>query len=162
MHRDYHSRNLMVCAGGTPGILDFQDAVRGPVAYDVVSLFRDVYVSWPDRRVDAWVSGAYEALRQAGGLGGVPLRRFRRWVDFCGVQRHLKIAGIFARLFHRDAKSGYLADIPLTLSYLRTVSARYPSLRAIPALLDELDVSERLALRNAEVGPGGRCIEAPR
>ena len=162
VHRDYHSRNLMVCAGGSPGILDFQDAVRGPIAYDVVSLFRDVYVSWPEGRVDAWVGGAYEAMREAGGLGGVPLRRFRRWVDFCGVQRHLKIAGVFARLFHRDAKSGYLVDIPLTLSYLRSVSARYPSLCAIPELLDELDVPERLELRNAEIGLGGRCIEVPR
>ena len=162
VHRDYHSRNLMVCAGGTPGILDFQDAVRGPIAYDVVSLFRDVYVSWPDERVDAWVGGAHEALRRAGRLGGVPLRRFRRWVDFCGVQRHLKIAGVFARLFHRDAKSRYLADIPLTLSYLRTVSERYSSLCAIPALLDELDIPERLALRNAGIGSGGGRVEVPR
>ena len=162
VHRDYHSRNLMVCAPGAPGILDFQDAVRGPIAYDVVSLFRDVYISWPEERVDAWVSGAYEAIRQAGALGGVPLRCFRRWVDFCGVQRHLKIAGIFARLFHRDAKPGYLADISLTLSYLRAVSARYPALCAIPALLDELDVPERLESRNAGIGSGGGRIEVPR
>ena len=162
VHRDYHSRNLMVCAEDSPGILDFQDAVRGPIAYDVVSLFRDVYVFWSDSRVDTWVGGAYEAMRRAGRLGGVPLSRFRRWVDFCGVQRHLKIAGIFARLFHRDARSGYLSDIPRTLAHLRAVSGRYPSLCAISELLDDLDMSERLASRNAEIGLDGGIIEGSR
>ena len=155
VHRDYHSRNLMVLSWGNPGILDFQDALRGPIGYDVASLFRDVYVSWPEERVADWVSSTYESVRGAGMLCGVDLRRFRRWVDFCGIQRHLKIAGIFSRLFHRDGKPQYLRDIPLTLRYLQEVSARYPVLSPIAALIDELDIQDRLAVRNSGVRGGG-------
>ena len=158
VHRDYHSRNLMVLSRGNPGILDFQDAVRGPIGYDIASLFRDVYVSWPKKRVAGWVSGAYESLRDAGLLFGVEVCRFRRWVDLCGVQRHLKIAGIFSRLFHRDRKPQYLHDIPLTLRYLHEVSAQYPALGAIAALIDELDLQARVVARNARV-PGGLTEE---
>jgi len=161
VHRDYHSRNLMVLSRGNPGILDFQDAVRGPIGYDVASLFRDVYVSWPEERVAAWMSGTYESLRDAGLLSGVDVRRFRRWVDFCGVQRHLKIAGIFSRLFHRDGKPRYLREIPLTLRYLHEVSAQYPALDAIAALIDELDLQARVAARNARVWGGRGEEEAP-
>ena len=161
VHRDYHSRNLMVLFRGNPGILDFQDAVRGPIGYDVASLFRDVYVSWPEERVAEWVSGTYESLRGAGLLSGVEVCRFRRWVDFCGVQRHLKIAGIFSRLFHRDGKPRYLRDIPLTLRYLHQVSARYPALDAISALIDELDLQARVAVCNAPVSSGGGPEETP-
>ena len=142
---------------GNPGILDFQDAVQGPIAYDIVSLFRDVYVDWPEERVADWVSGAHDTLRMEGLLPGVALHRFRRWVDLCGVQRHLKIAGLFARLYHRDAKVGYLADIPLTLSYLRSVCTRYCALCAIPALIDELELPERLDGCNAAAGVSGKC-----
>ena len=155
VHRDYHSRNLMVLSRGNPGILDFQDAVRGPIGYDVASLFRDVYVSWSEKRVVDWVSSAYESVRVAGLLCGVDLRRFRRWVDFCGVQRHLKIAGIFSRLFHRDGKPQYLRDIPLTLRYLHEAGSRYPVLSPIAALIDELDLQARLAVRNSGVWGGG-------
>lgn len=162
VHRDYHSRNLMVRPRDNPGILDFQGAVRGPIAYDVVSLFRDVYVSWPEERVAGWVSGAYEAARGAGLLRGVSPRRFRRWCDLAGVQRHLKIAGIFSRLHYRDAKPGYLSDIPLTLSYLRTVSTRYPALRPLQALIEERELLPRLDARNASVAAGAADGEATR
>ena len=155
VHRDYHSRNLMVRSRGNPGILDFQDAVRGPIAYDVASLFRDVYVAWPEEKVAGWVDGVYEAVRRQGLLRDVSPDRFRRRVDFCGVQRHLKIAGIFSRLHYRDAKPRYLADIPLTLSYLRTVSARHPALHAISTIIDELRLPARLDERNAEAAAGG-------
>ena len=158
VHRDYHSRNLMVLSRGNPGILDFQDAVRGPIGYDVASLFRDVYVSWPEERVAGWVSGTYRSLRDAGLLSGVELCRFRRWVDFCGIQRHLKIAGLFSRLFHRDGKLRYLREIPLTLRYLHEVSKQYPALDAIAALVDELDLQGRVVARNARVS-GGRGEE---
>ena len=154
VHRDYHSRNLMVLPRRNPGILDFQDAVRGPIAYDVASLFRDVYVAWSEDRVAGWVDGAYRCARGAGLLRGVDLRRFRRWVDLCGVQRHLKIAGIFSRLFHRDAKSGYLRDIPLTLTYLHDVSVRYPALHPLAALIEEWELPARLVARNAQWGGG--------
>ena len=162
VHRDYHSRNLMVRPRGNPGILDFQGAVRGPIAYDAASLFRDVYVSWPEERVMGWVSGVYEAARGAGLLRGVSPRRFRRWFDLAGVQRHLKIAGIFSRLFYRDAKPRYLADIPLTLSYLRSVSARYRTLRVLEALIEERELLPRLDSRNALVVAGGAAGEATR
>ena len=154
VHRDYHSRNLMVRPQGNPGILDFQDAVRGPIAYDVVSLFRDVYVAWPEDRVARWVSSAYESARRVGLLHRVSPGRFLRWVDFCGVQRHMKIAGIFSRLLYRDAKPGYLRDIPLTLTYLRRVSERHSALHAIAALIDELELPARLTGRNAAVAGG--------
>lgn len=151
VHRDYHSRNLMLWPRANPGILDFQGAVCGPIAYDVASLFRDVYIAWPESRVAGWVSGAFESAREAGLLRGVNLGRFRRWVDFCGVQRHLKIAGIFSRLLYRDAKPGYIRDIPLTLTYLYDVSTRYSALRPIAVLIDKLKLSFRLDARNAEV-----------
>ena len=155
VHRDYHSRNLMVLARGNPGILDFQDAVLGPIGYDVASLFRDVYISWPMEQVAGWIGSAYESARATGLLCGVGLRRFRCWVDLCGVQRHLKIAGIFSRLFHRDGKSRYLGDISLTLHYLHEVCGRYPALGPIAALIDELDLHARLVARNAGAGDGG-------
>lgn len=133
VHRDFHSRNLMVCESHNPGILDFQDAVIGPVTYDLVSLLRDCYISWPRERVEAWVAGYYELALQSGIL-----RReqgseadFLRWFDWMGVQRHLKAAGIFARLNHRDGKPGYMEDIPRTLGYVTEVCSRYPELESV-------------------------------
>ena len=154
VHRDYHSRNLMVRPRGNPGILDFQDAVHGPIAYDVASLFRDVYVAWPEERVAGWVGRYHEAARGAGLLRGVSPQRLRRWVDLAGVQRHLKIAGIFSRLYHRDAKPGYLTDIPLALDYLGAVSRRYPELHAIEKLIEELELKTWLDVRNAALVGG--------
>jgi aminoglycoside/choline kinase family phosphotransferase len=130
VHRDYHSRNLMVSDFHNPGILDFQDAVIGPMTYDLVSLLRDCYINWPRPRVEAWASGYYELARQTGILRSdqADEQRFLRWFDWMGVQRHLKAAGIFARLNHRDDKPGYLNDIPRTLGYVQDVTSRYPEL----------------------------------
>ena len=124
VHRDYHSRNLMLREVNNPGVIDFQDAVAGPVTYDLVSLLRDCYVRWPIERVDAWVGNYYRALHASDLLAGVGEAGFREWFDLMGVQRHLKAAGIFARLNHRDGKSGYLADIPRTLGYVVEVGGR--------------------------------------
>ena len=126
VHRDYHSRNLMVCADN-PGILDFQDAVWGPFTYDLVSLLRDCYIRWPDAKVRQWASLYYERFRPASGRD-VAEDDFWRWFDTMGVQRHLKAAGIFARLARRDGKTGYLKDVPRTLSYVVDVAGRYPEL----------------------------------
>lgn len=135
VHRDYHSRNLMVTETHNPGILDFQDAVVGPVTYDLVSLLRDCYVSWPRQRVIRWVEQYLSASQADGLLRDVTAEQFARWFDLMGVQRHLKAIGIFARLNHRDAKPGYLADIPRTLSYVIGVSDDYPELHPLRDLL---------------------------
>ena len=130
VHRDYHSRNLMLAERNNPGILDFQDAVIGPVTYDLVSLLRDCYVAWPRPQVEDWVCGYQELALQSGILREEhedPVR-FLRWFDLTGMQRHLKAAGIFARLNHRDGKPGYLGDIPRTLAYVVEVAARYDEL----------------------------------
>jgi aminoglycoside/choline kinase family phosphotransferase len=132
VHRDYHSRNLMFTKRNNPGILDFQDAVIGPVTYDLVSLLRDCYIAWPRAQVEDWVYGYQELALQSGILREEhedPVR-FLRWFDLMGMQRHLKAAGIFARLNHRDGKPGYLGDIPRTLGYVTEVAARYSELTA--------------------------------
>ena len=126
VHRDYHSRNLMVVDDNNPGILDFQDAVIGPVTYDLVSLLRDCYVRWPDDRVETWAGEYYLRLKDAGVINGIGGSQFMRWFDLMGVQRHLKATGIFSRLCIRDGKSGYLQDIPRTLGYVSDISGRYP------------------------------------
>lgn len=123
MHRDFHSRNLMVCGGDTPdsselAIIDFQDMVIGPLSYDLVSLLKDCYVRWPDAVIEQGMRHGFETLGQAGLLGGLDYASFRRHVDLTGMQRHLKAAGLFTRLYHRDGKSGYLKDIPRTLGYV--------------------------------------------
>ena len=143
VHRDYHSRNLMHLAHGNPGVIDFQDAVEGPVTYDLVSLLRDVYVRWPGDRVAGWVDAFHERAL-ACGLVDVGRERFRRWFDLTGVQRHLKIAGIFARLWHRDGKARYLDDLPLTLAYLAQVAPRYQETEAVVRVLEDLDVASRM------------------
>jgi aminoglycoside/choline kinase family phosphotransferase len=138
VHRDYHSRNLMVTETSNPGILDFQDAVIGPVTYDLVSLLRDCYVSWPQEQVMGWTYD-YLAISQANGmLSGIDPQQFQRWFDLMGMQRHLKAIGIFARLNYRDGKPGYLPDIPRTLGYVLEVSARYSELSALRRVLEEL------------------------
>lgn len=139
VHRDYHSRNLMVGGGRfgpNPGVLDFQDAVHGPVTYDLVSLLRDCYVAWPIERVHGWVGRFREVARSAGVDTGPDHKTFLRWFDYMGVQRHLKAIGIFARLWHRDGKPGYLKDIPRTLNYVRVVSGSYPDLQYLRELID--------------------------
>ena len=131
VHRDYHSRNLMVVDANNPGILDFQDAVVGPLTYDLVSLLRDCYVKWPCERVEDWALGYHVLALQTGILHEQhdDPELFLSWFDLMGVQRHLKAAGIFARLNHRDGKSGYLDDIPRTLSYVTEVAGRYDELQ---------------------------------
>ena len=138
VHRDYHSRNLLVARENNPGIVDFQDALLGPVTYDLVSLLRDCYVAWPRARVEEWALGFFELARQSGVPVGEDEIAFLRWFDLMGVQRHLKATGIFARLNHRDGKPGYLPDIPRTLGYVLEVGARYPELEELHALLLEL------------------------
>jgi aminoglycoside/choline kinase family phosphotransferase len=138
VHRDFHSRNLMVTPVNNPGILDFQDAVLGPVTYDLVSLLRDCYVAWPRERVEEWAKGYYELALQSGIPAGADEAQFLYWFDLMGVQRHLKAIGIFARLYHRDGKPGYLPEIPRTLSYVQAVSARHSELQPLHALLQKL------------------------
>ena len=128
----------MVTRLNNPGILDFQDAVLGPVTYDLVSLLRDCYIAWPRERVEEWVKGYHALALQSGIAVGEDDARFMYWFDLMGVQRHLKAIGIFARLNHRDNKPGYLGDIPRTLGYVQEVSARYPELQPLQVLLGEL------------------------
>ena len=135
VHRDFMPRNLMP-AGDGPAVLDFQDAVRGPIAYDVLSLFKDAFASWPEARVDAWV-GRYHARATAAGLPVGDAGAFRRDVDLIGVQRHLKVLGIFARLLHRDGKPKYVADAPRFLGYLDAVLPRHPALAPLHALVTD-------------------------
>jgi N-acetylmuramate 1-kinase len=128
VHRDFHSRNLMVVAQGNPGVIDFQDALRGPIGYDLVSLLKDCYIAWPRARVEEWLRSYRRGLLERGFKLDADDRRFLRWFDLIGVQRHIKVLGIFARLWYRDGKVGYLNDLPLTLDYVRDTCARYPEL----------------------------------
>lgn len=145
VHRDYHCRNLMVCPQGNPGILDFQDAVIGPLTYDLVSLLRDCYISWPQARVEGWAAFYLETAQQRG----LPMRlhesRFWRWFDLMGMQRHLKAIGIFSRLALRDGKNGYLGDIPRTLGYVTEACSRYPEFAGFAAFLDQKVVARSLS-----------------
>ncbi|MBN0986898.1 aminoglycoside phosphotransferase family protein [Amphritea pacifica] len=140
VHRDYHSRNLLVDGDNTPGVIDFQDAVIGPVTYDLVSLLRDCYIEWPDMRVYGWVDQFGEQLVADGLIDQYDRETFYRWFDLMGAQRHLKAAGIFARLWLRDGKPGYLADIPRTLNYIIRVAGRYDSLLTFAVWLQEVVV----------------------
>ncbi|MGH8121076.1 MAG: aminoglycoside phosphotransferase family protein [Gammaproteobacteria bacterium] len=133
VHRDYHSRNLMVCPGKNPGIVDFQDAVDGPVTYDLVSLLKDCYIKWPRQRINEWALGF---RRQAHGPAAFDDRTFLRWFDLMGVQRHLKASGIFARLYHRDHKDGFLKDIPRTLSFIVDLGQEYAEMDPLVELIE--------------------------
>ena len=137
VHRDYHSRNLMVC-DPMPGVIDFQDAVYGPITYDLASLLKDAYVRWDEARVIDWCVRYWERARKAGLPVHADFADFYRDFEWMGVQRHLKVAGIFARLAHRDGKERYLADIPLVLDYLQRACARYRELGPLAELLDRL------------------------
>lgn len=138
VHRDYHSRNLMLTPVRNPGIIDFQDAVVGAVTYDVVSLLRDCYIQWPRARTEAWALSHLHNGIAAGFIPATSDQTLLVWFDLMGVQRHLKASGIFARLYHRDGKSGYLKDIPRTLSYIEEVSPRYAGLAGLAQLLARL------------------------
>ncbi|MFO1304200.1 MAG: phosphotransferase [Burkholderiales bacterium] len=135
VHRDYHSRNLMVCEPN-PGVLDFQDAVHGPVTYDLVSLLRDAYIAWEEERQIDWTVRYWERARAAGIAVDPDFGTFWRDFEWMGVQRQIKVLGIFARLAHRDGKRGYIDDMPLVMKYLRAACGRYRDLAPMILLLD--------------------------
>jgi len=143
VHRDYHSRNLMTLDNGRVGVLDFQDAVIGAVTYDLVSLLRDCYISWPDDHEEKWI-GDYLQMALQYGLwqqADVPSYEvFKRWFDWMGLQRHIKCVGIFSRLYLRDGKAGYLQDIPRTFTYLKKVCEEYPDFAEFNDWLDDVVV----------------------
>jgi len=137
VHRDYMPRNLMI-SEPNPGVLDFQDAVLGPVSYDITSLFKDAFLSWPEAQVRAWLEGYWHKARAAGVSLPESLDEFLRASDLMGLQRHLKVIGIFARICHRDGKPRYLADVPRFFAYIEAVLARRPELAELQQLLAEL------------------------
>lgn len=137
VHRDYHARNLMVTAS-EPGVLDFQDAVYGPITYDLVSLLKDAYVEWTEAQVIDWAVRYWTRARDAGLPVAADFGEFYRDFEWMGVQRHLKVLGIFARLWHRDGKERYLADMPLVLNYLERTTRRYREFFPLADLLDEM------------------------
>jgi aminoglycoside/choline kinase family phosphotransferase len=142
VHRDYHSRNLMVLPPGNPGnpgILDFQDAVFGPITYDLVSLLRDAYIQWDEEMVLDWAIRYWERARRAGLPVNPDIDAFYRDFEFMGLQRHIKVLGIFARLYHRDGKDAYLKDMPLVMEYTRRAAGRYSELKPLLRLLDALE-----------------------
>ena len=136
VHRDYHSRNLMRTDAGNPGILDFQDAVEGPLTYDLASLLKDCYVKWPAEQVWQWALTFYKAM-DITMRARIDAEQFRRYFELMGAQRHLKAAGIFARLNHRDGKAAYLEDVPRTLSYIVDLTGRYEELGFLIKLIEE-------------------------
>ena len=136
VHRDFHSRNLMVTDQNNPGILDFQDAVYGPITYDAASLWRDAYIAWPEEKVIDWVIQFWEEGRKSGLPMPSDFGHFYRDFEWMGLQRHLKVLGIFARLFHRDGKDGYLKDIPLVLDYAIATANRYIELKPLARILE--------------------------
>lgn len=139
VHRDYHSRNLMVTADNNPGILDFQDAVHGAITYDLASLFKDAYISWTEDDVMDWLVRYWQAAKKAGLPVNPDFGEFYKDFEWMGVQRHIKVLGIFARLYHRDGKDGYLKDMPLVMEYLQKACDRYVELRPFLKLLLELE-----------------------
>lgn len=145
MHRDYHSRNLMLLPQGNLGLLDFQDALHGPIAYDLVSLLRDCYIDWPEEKIKTWCNAYLKQLNTQLG-SDYQQNEFERWFDLCGIQRHLKAIGIFSRLFHQDNKPNYLHDIPRTLNYIMDVTKKYPELHAFRTCLSGLDLQQKGAL----------------
>jgi len=142
VHRDYHSRNLMRTDGsgaGNPGIIDFQDAVFGPITYDMVSLLKDAYIEWDEELALDWLVRYWEQARKAGLPVAGDFGEFFRDYEWMGVQRHLKVLGIFARLCHRDGKDAYLKDLPLVARYLRKACERYAELSPLRKLLDKVE-----------------------
>jgi aminoglycoside/choline kinase family phosphotransferase len=143
VHRDFHSRNLMVTGDNNPGILDFQDAVYGPITYDLASLYRDAYIEWEEPEQMDWLIRYWDKARKAGLPVPPEFGDFYRDFEWMGLQRHLKVLGIFARLYHRDGKDGYLKDIPLVFKYTRKVAERYIALKPLLQLLDTIEGIDR-------------------
>ncbi len=142
VHRDYHSRNLMYLAQDNPGVIDFQDAVCGPLTYDLVSLLRDAYVVWPESKVQQWALRYLDHAIIQGLCPPVKEEEFLRWFDWMGLQRHLKVLGIFCRLSLRDGKSTYLNNLPRVLAYTLQVTEAYPELEFLAEILDYLDLDQ--------------------
>ncbi len=138
VHRDYHSRNLMHTVQNSPGIIDFQDAVIGPISYDLVSLLRDCYISWPEQTLADCIDYYLTQAQQKGLLVGISTEQFTRWFDLMGLQRHIKVLGIFCRLNYRDNKPNYINDLPLTLHYVKQISAKYPEFSELHRFLEQL------------------------
>ena len=148
VHRDYHSRNLMITAddtfGSNPGVIDYQDAMLGPVTYDLVSLLRDCYIQWPNHQVETWVLDFKQMLVKSDLSLSVSDEQFIEWFDYMGLQRHIKVLGIFARLNHRDGKSNYLNDLPLTLEYMMQVAQKYPDTKPLYDLFIEWQIPQEV------------------
>ena len=164
VHRDYHSRNLLITQERNPGIIDFQDALRGPVGYDLVSLLKDCYISWPRSRVEGWVR-EYRLMmhERASHSAGRNDAQMLHWFDVIGIQRHLKVLGIFARLWYRDGKPGYLDDLPLTLRYVVDACARFPALLPLRDFLHATVVPALPAANAREarrIAAGAACTPA--
>ena len=138
VHRDFHSRNLMVTKENNPGVIDYQDAVYGPISYDLVSILKDCYIKWPKEEIDKWIDFYLNKLYEEKAQYKINRDEFVRWFDLMGVQRHLKASGIFARLSHRDGKHNFLEDIPRTLSYILDLKETYEELQPICIILEEL------------------------
>jgi N-acetylmuramate 1-kinase len=136
VHRDFHSRNIMVTPDQKLGVLDFQDAVKGPITYDLVSIFRDAYIGWDEDQQMDWVIRYWEKAKKANLPVPFDFGEFYRDFEWMGLQRHLKVLGIFARLYHRDGKDGYLKDLPLVLSYTEKVAQRYSVFKPLVRILD--------------------------
>lgn len=149
VHRDYHSRNLMVLADGSLGVLDFQDAVIGPLAYDLASLLRDVYCDWPQAQRNAWMH-QYQKIATSAGIAGADSEDMPRWLDFTGLQRLLKILGLFCRLDHRDGKPGYLSSLPLVLNHAIDSCTGWPELDDLQHYLTSLQTPLQAALRGTD------------
>jgi aminoglycoside/choline kinase family phosphotransferase len=152
VHRDYHSRNLMVTNTDNPGVIDFQDAVVGPISYDLVSLFRDCYIDWPDEKIYAWLDQFFQQRQGRGCSDHFDQAQLYQWFDWMGVQRHMKAIGIFSRLLLRDDKEGYLKDIPRTLAYVVAICARYEELKPLAELIGKYQLMakfEALQLQRA-------------
>jgi len=144
VHRDFHSRNLMFTQQANPGIIDFQDAVLGPLTYDLVSLFRDCYIAWPDHKIHEWLNNFLNSREEQGIDDNFEPEQFYQWFDWMGVQRHMKAIGIFSRLLLRDGKPGYLNDIPRTMLYIEDVCRRYSQLEPMVELLSRHDVTQKI------------------
>jgi len=150
VHRDYHSRNLMFTESNNPGVIDFQDAVVGPISYDLVSLYRDCYIDWPDEKVYAWLDDFLQQRKERGCGDDFDSVLFYQWFDWMGVQRHMKAIGIFSRLLLRDGKSGYLGDIPRTLAYVIAVCERYDELKPLANLIDKYQLMKKFEVFQAD------------
>lgn len=148
VHRDYHSRNLMITVDDNPGVIDYQDAMLGPITYDLVSLLRDCYIQWPNDEVEDWALVYYAQAENAGILEGISNETFIEWFDYMGLQRHIKVLGIFARLNHRDGKSNYLDDLPLTLEYMMQIAQKYEDTCPLFDLFNEWQISQQVGTVN--------------